>query len=155
MFRTISSLAIAILISGCNTTDNGDQVASAEAPSPLSALEPASGDAAATVEPVVEAAEAEAPAAAPVAEIDTSEVDQKAQAYLTCVVSNAAQSAEAGTAHEDAVEVGVDACRNEFRSARWAYLETGVAQSAADRYGVNLLDFVRGEASNFLSSQTQ
>lgn len=159
-------VVLALALAGCNTTTDSSQQAAA--PSPLETLEPAAGDAkaegevAAAAQPAAdEAGEGvSGTAAAPTATepavdaaaVDTSAVDQAAQAYLNCVVGRAAQSAEGGASRDDAVEAGVDACRNQFREARWAYKDTGVSDEAADRYGVNLLTFVRNEAAGFLDS---
>ena len=111
-------------------------------------------DAGTAPEQVAESTPAQA-AVEPATPVDTSAVDQAAQTYLTCVVSNAARSAEGGVAHPDAVETGIDACRNQFREARWAYKDTGVTDDAADRYGANLLAFVRNEALTFLDAPAQ
>ena len=160
MARLIAGVALALALAGCNTTSDNPQQATATEPAELQALEPASGEppaAAEAVEP--EAAPPEVAAVEPeptaVAESATPGVDDAAQAYLNCVVSHAARSAEAGDDHDRAVEVGVDACRNQFREARWAYKDTGATDSAADRYGVNLLTFVRTEARNFLDASVQ
>lgn len=160
MARLIAGVALALALAGCNTTSESPQQASTADPAALEALEPASGQPAETVDAVeAEAAEAEVAAVEPqpaaVAEVATPEVDEAAQTYLNCVVSHAAQSAEGGDDHDRAVEVGIDACRNQFREARWAYKDTGVSDSAADRYGVNLLTYVRTEARNFLDTAAQ
>lgn len=165
MARLLSGLALVLALAGCNTTAESPQQATAETPSTLETLEPASGETAAAPEEPAPAAETEvaalteeAPPEAPataVAQSTTPGVDEAAQTYLNCVVSHAAQSAEGGEAHDRAVELGVDACRNQFREARWAYRDTGVSEDAADRYGVNLLSFVRTEARNFLDTSTQ
>ncbi|MEZ5670186.1 MAG: hypothetical protein R3F55_22700 [Alphaproteobacteria bacterium] len=161
MTRRHLSIGLAVLLAACNTTGtDADQVPSAAAPAQVETLEPAAGTdaapaAAVAPAPADAAASAAAAPALATAEADTGEADQKAQTYLNCVVGRAAQSAEAGTAHDEAVEVGIDACRNQFREARWAYLATGVTETQADRYGVNLLAFVRTEARSFLDNQGQ
>ena len=160
-------VALALALAGCNATDgsqqaagtaDGSQQAAAEG-APLETLEPAAGDPKSEPETALAAAEpapsetAALPAETPA--VDTTAVDQAAQAYLNCVVGRAAQSASGGQPHEDAVESGVDACRNQFREARWAYQDTGATDAAADRYGVNLLSFVRNEALSFLNAPAQ
>lgn len=153
MTRLIISLSVAMALAACNsTTESTPATATAESPSPLSQLEPASGtDASATEAPEPEAAAVAQEEPVPVAsETETSEVDRLANVYLDCVVQNAARAAQGGESTSEAVESGVDACRQKFREARWAYRDTGVTEDAATRYGVNLLTFVRTEAGNAL-----
>jgi len=153
MLRLFSGLAVAALLAACSTTDGTQVAASGEDGTELAGLQPAAGT---TGDPAAETADAEdgtevaALTTPPVDE--TPGVDEKAQTYLTCVVSRAAQESQGGMADDDAVERGIDACRNQFRDARWAYLDTGASESEADRYGVNLLTFVRDEAHSFLQS---
>ena len=170
MVRLTIGLALALALAGCNTTSD----------TALDTLEPAAGSAPATADAapadpaaaadvttlpgddagaasaqVAESSPAQAAEFEPATPVDTSAVDQAGQAYLNCVVSNAARSAEGGVAHPDAVETGIDACRNQFREARWAYKDTGVTDDAADRYGANLLAFVRNEALTYLDAPPQ
>jgi len=153
MFRLLSGLALAVFLAACNATDGTQVAATSEDDAALSALAPEAGG---TAEPAVapegasEGTEVAALTTPPVEA--TPQVDELANAYLNCVVGRASQESQAGTAEERAVELGVDACRNQFREARWAYLDTGVSESEADRYGVNLLTLVRDKAHEFLQS---
>lgn len=163
MARLMLGLALAVALAGCNTTTETQQAAA-----PVEALEPGAGTPPGTDVTAAETTTTDAGAAAQVATadpsatlpaetvpVDTTVVDQAAQAYLNCVVGRAAQSAEGGQPAADAVETGIDACRNQFREARWAYRDAGASDAAADRYGVNLLAFVRNEALTFLQAPTQ
>jgi hypothetical protein len=164
MARLIIGLASALALAACTTTSETRQVAGepAQDTATLQALAPAAGSPADTDVTAAAAPEGAASVAGQVASVDpaasipadTSAVDQAAQTYLNCVVSRAAQSAETGRPAVDAVEIGIDACRNHFRAARWAYRDAGASEAAADRYGVNLLAFVRNEALSFLEGAT-
>lgn len=155
MFRLLSGLALAVFLAACNATDGTQVAATSEDDAALTALAPAAGG---TAEPAAapegegEGTEVAALTTPPVEE--TPQVDELANTYLNCVVGRASQESQAGTAEERAVELGVDACRNQFREARWAYLDTGVSEDEADRYGVNLLTYVRDQAHEFLQSGT-
>lgn len=153
MPRLLSGLALALVLAACNTT-GGTQVAATGEDATLSALQPAAGTTADPAASSVDAASTEVAAleASPIEE--TPAVDEKANAYLNCVVGHAARESQGGEPEDDAVEAGIDSCRNEFRAARDAYRDSGVSQGEADRYGVNLLTFVRDEAHSFLQSGT-